>query len=468
MATTLTFHGAAGTVTGSRHLLSTPAARVLVDCGMFQGPKALRERNWQKPPFVPAEVAAVILTHAHIDHSGMLPRLYADGFRGPIYATPATCDLAEILLRDAARLQEEDAEYANRKGFSRHQPALPLFTEEDANHVLRRFRPIEYATPFELPGLEVRFHNAGHILGSAHVEVRLAETAHTLVFSGDLGRYAVPLHRDPEPLPSCDTLVMESTYGNRVHDESDLGDQLDRAISETLARGGTVLVPAFAVARAQLLTLILGRLMGSGRIPQAPVHVDSPMAVDVTEVYRRYANSLNLDDDITGGQGGSLYPKGVQFARSVQESRALNGLKGPRIIISSSGMLTGGRVLHHLARLAPDPANLILLAGYQAAGTRGRTLADGGKYVRIHGQDVPVRAQVAGLDGFSAHADANELERWADTSTADLKTVFLVHGEPEAAEALRARLARPGRTVVAPGMDYGFELVEMTGHWLAT
>jgi metallo-beta-lactamase family protein len=462
--TTLAFHGAAGTVTGSRFLLDSGEARILVDCGQFQGLKELRLRNWEKPPFNQRELEAVVLTHAHIDHSGMLPRLVKEGFRGAIYATPATADLAEVLLLDAARLQEEDAEYANRKGFSKHRPALPLFTVEDARHALSLFRPLPYGRALALPGMTVRLHNAGHILGAAYAEVEMTRHSHTLVFSGDLGRYDVPLHRDPEPLPACDTLVLESTYGDREHDHEPLLDQLEGAVSRTLARGGIVLIPAFAVARAQLLTLLLGRLIGAGRIPKVPVHIDSPMAIDATEIYRRYANEVHLDEEISGRRGGDLFPETVRFHRTVDESRALNDLRGPRIIISSSGMLSGGRVLHHLRRLGPDPANLILLAGYQAAGTRGRALLEGARFVRVHGGDVEVRARVLNLDGLSAHADRGELLRWVSSGERQPETVFLVHGEPDACVKLKAALARSVAQVTIPRLGQRFELVE-SGRW---
>jgi metallo-beta-lactamase family protein len=464
MPLTISFTGGAGTVTGSRHLIDTGRTRVLIDCGQFQGEKQLREMNWSPPPFDPRSIDAVVLTHAHIDHSGMLPRLVAAGFRGPIYATPATIALAEILLLDAAELQEEDAAYANRKGFSRHRPALPLFTVDDTKRAMRSFRPLPYAKDVKVGDLRVRLHNAGHILGSAHAEVTTTSgQPHTMVFSGDLGRYGVPLHRDPEPPPACDTLVMEATYGDRIHNEAPLDDQLGDALEETLRGRGTVLIPAFAVARAQLITLILGRMMASRRLQRVPVHIDSPMAVDVTDTYRRFSDHNHLDDDIKATGTNSLMPPGVQFHRTQRESMALNDLPGPRIIISSSGMLAGGRVLHHLRRLAPEPENLILLAGYQAVGTRGRDLAEGKRTVRVHGMDVFVRAKVEQLGGFSAHADQHELLRWAQSGSAMPRTVFLVHGEPEAAEELQAKFAEAGVAARAPYLGQQFSLG--TGGW---
>ncbi|MCA9830350.1 MAG: MBL fold metallo-hydrolase [Dehalococcoidia bacterium] len=456
--TSIAFHGAAGTVTGSRFLLESGETSVLVDCGQFQGLKPLRLRNWDKPPFNPGELNAVLLTHAHIDHSGMLPRLVKEGFRGPIYTTPATADLARILLLDAARIQEEDAEYANRKGYSKHHPALPLFTVTDAERTLKRFEDVPYGRRLALPDMQCTFHNAGHILGSAHVEVRLPQDRHTVVFSGDLGRYGAPLHRDPDPLPACDTLVLESTYGDREHQNEHLDQQLVNALTETLHRGGTVLIPSFAVARAQLVTMLIGRLIGEGRLPRVPIHMDSPMAVDVTDVYRQYANEIHLDEDVTGARGGPLVPSMLTFHRSVEESRRLNDLKGPRIIISSSGMLTGGRVLHHLRRLAGNQANLILLVGYQAAGTRGRALLQGARSIRIHGGNVDISCQVRSLDGFSAHADRNELARWVQTAPAKPGTIFLVHGEPDASKALGERLAGSAGAVTVPGLGQRFLL----------
>lgn len=462
--TTLAFHGAAGTVTGSRFLLDTGKGRILVDCGQFQGLKELRLRNWAPPPFEPRSIDAVVLTHAHIDHSGMLPRLVEQGFRGPIYATPATAELADILLMDAAKLQEEDAAYANRKGFSKHHPALPLFDSEAAQRAIRRFRTVDYGERLQLAGCEVRLHNAGHILGASFAEVRLADEEHRLVFSGDLGRYGVPLHRDPARLPACDTLILESTYGDRDHDHEPLDRQLERALTPTLRRGGTVLIPAFAVARSQLLTMLAGKLIAAGRIPRVPVHVDSPMAIDVTDTYRRHANIAHLDEGVSGRRGGDLYPETVQFHRTVDQSRELNDLAGPRIIISSSGMLTGGRVLHHLRRLASDPANLILLAGYQAVGTRGRALLEGAPYVRVHGGDVAVRARVAAVDGFSAHADRGELLRWVEGAPSPPGTIFLVHGEPEAATKLKAALRGKAGQVTIPRAGQAFSLSEH-GRW---
>ncbi len=456
---TLGFHGAAGTVTGSRYLLETNGKRILVDCGLFQGLKELRLKNWSKPSFNPEAIDAVVLTHAHIDHSGYLPRLVKEGFHGPIYCTPATRDLAEILLRDAARLQEEDAEYANRKGFSKHHPALPLFTEADAEAALRLMRGVEHDIQFEAAGQPVRFRNAGHILGSAFVEMPIEEggSAVRMVFSGDLGRYDAPLHPDPEPLPACDSLIMESTYGNRLHDPASLVDQLARPLRETFARGGIVLIPAFAVARAQIVTLLLRQYMDTGELPEVPVHIDSPMAVDVTEIYGRYLGSDEIDPGI--GTGKRLFPRSVSYHRTVEESKRLNDLKGPRIIISSSGMLTGGRVLHHLRRLLPDPKNLLVLVGYQAAGTRGRALQDGAKVLKMHGEYIPVRARFISLDMLSAHADRDELLRWVSSSPSQPRTIFLTHGEPKSAEALAGVLGEKGFHTVIPGLgdEYTFD-----------
>jgi metallo-beta-lactamase family protein len=470
MALTLGFFGGAGTVTGSKFLLEADGRRLLIDCGLFQGLKDLRLMNWQAPPFKPASIDAIVLTHTHLDHSGYLPRLVKSGYRGPIFCTSATRELAEILLLDAARLQEEDAEYANRKGFSKHRPALPLFTEQDALSALRQFHAVERETWWEPAGFQVRLLNAGHILGSTFVEV--AATAdggaeHRIVFSGDLGRYNAPLHADPDPRPECDTLVLESTYGDRLHDPTPLLDQIRVPFQQAIARGATILVPAFAVARAQLVTLLLTRLIEAGELPPVPVHIDSPMAVDVTQTYERYLRSDELDQ-LPGDGQRHLFPLHVTFHRTVQESKALNDLPGPRIIISASGMLTGGRVLHHMLRLLPDSRNLLVLVGFQAAGTRGRAIQEGARFVRMHGENIPVRAQTISVEGLSAHADRDELLRWLHSSETMPRTVFLTHGEPEALSSLAARIkADPIETLIpALGSQYAFD--SATGAWKST
>jgi len=451
------FHGAAGTVTGSRYLVSSGHSNLLIDCGLFQGPRELRELNWLPAPFPPTAPAAVLLTHAHIDHSGWLPRLVKDGFRGPVYCTPATAEMVRILLLDAARLQEEDAEYANRKGFSRHRPALPLYTEKDAHRALDLLEPIEYRhRKVVAPGITARFLNAGHILGSAFIELACdtPKGAATLVFSGDLGRSGVPLHSDPDPLPACDILVLESTYGDRTHGEEPIDRQIEREFRPTIDQGGVILIPAFAVARAQLVTLILRDLIHAGRLPDIPIHIDSPMASDVTALYNRYMRSESLDQHIPHTTPRTLFPRNVRFHRTVQESMQLNDLSGPRIIVSSSGMLAGGRVLHHLKRLAPHPENLIALVGFQAEGTRGRDLADGKRIVRVHGQDVKVAARVATLHGLSAHADRDELMDWVAAQPSRPRAVYLTHGEPAPREAMRAELDRRlNVTGVLPAMN---------------
>ena len=465
MSVRLGFHGGAGTVTGSRFLLEANGKHILIDCGLFQGLKELRLKNWAPPSFDPRSLDAVVLTHAHIDHSGYLPRLVKAGFEGPIYCTPATRDLARILLMDAARIQEEDAEYANRKGFSKHHPALPLYTEEDAKAALRQMSVVEHGVWFEPAGQPTRFLNAGHILGSAFVEVPVEERGRTtrIVFSGDVGRYDAPLHPDPAPPPACDTLLMESTYGDRLHGATPLVDQICMPLCEAIERGGTVLIPAFAVARAQLVTLLLRRYMDAGDLPTVPVHIDSPMAVDVTDLYGRYLGSDELDSDL--GTGPRLFPRKVSYHRTVDDSKMLNDLKGPRIIISASGMLTGGRVLHHLRRLLPDPKNLLVLAGYQAAGTRGRALQDGAKFIKMHGEQIPVRAQFVSLDVLSAHADSSELMRWLHSGPSDPKTVFLVHGEPDSTSALASRVGSEGLNAIVPELGERFDYDSDAGRW---
>lgn len=476
MTATLTFHGACGTVTGSRYLIDTGARRLLVDCGLFQGLKELRQRNWSRPDFDPAAVDAVVLTHAHIDHTGYLPRLVREGFRGPVYCTPATRELAELMLLDSAKLQEEDAEYANRQGFSKHSPALPLYNEKDAKEAIALLQPLRYGQWRDLgDGLAVRLHNAGHLLGSAHVEVRVggggrkaerdqggggeggvdggvgsragggasgeagsAGGGRTVLFSGDVGRYDVPLHSDPVARPPSDVLVVESTYGDRLHDRTPVEDQIRQAFAETFKRRGTVLVPSFAVGRTQLVALLLTRLMRSGGLPEAPIHVDSPMAAEATRIYLNHLHDRSLDDDLPE----RLFARKVKFHRTSAESKHLNDLPGPRVIIAGNGMLTGGRVLHHLLRKLPDPDCLICLVGYQAAGTRGRALLEGAPSVRMHGRDVPARAGVLAIHGLSGHADADELVRWVRSGGAVPPAVFVTHGEPEASRALAERLEK--------------------------
>lgn len=461
----LSFHGAAGTVTGSRALLTVDGERLLVDCGLFQGLKALRELNWKRPGFPPQAVGRVVLTHSHIDHAGYLPRLVKDGFRGPIHCTPATEELARLVLMDSARLQEEDAEYANWKGFSKHTPALPLYTEADAEAAIRLLRPEPYDDRFEIGGgIDARFRNAGHILGSALVEMQVERAGRvvTIVFSGDVGGYGMPLHPDPQPPPACDLLVVESTYGDRLHDPTPLAAQIQVPLRRTFERGGTVLVPAFAVGRAQQVTLILADSMAAGDLPEVPIHIDSPMAVDATRIYGRHLRDHNLDEDLLRDGSSRLGPPGLRLHRTRDESKALNSLTGPRVIISASGMLTGGRVLHHLARLLPEERNLVLLVGWQAAGTRGRALLEGARSIRMHGRDVKARAEIVAVHGLSGHADADGLMRWVRSGAGRPSGTFVVHGEPEASEALARRIeAEVGaRTFLPrPGTVYDLDAI---------
>jgi len=458
----LSFHGGAGTVTGSRFLVETGKTRLLVDAGLFQGLKKLREMNWAELRFDPASLDCILLTHAHIDHSGFLPRLTRQRFRGPVRTTHASLDLSRLLLMDAAKIQEEDAEFANRKGFSKHRPALPLYTSDDAERAISLIEPLSYGDWIEpAAGVRASFRNAGHILGAAMIEVRLRTGASELsiVFSGDVGRYGVPLHSDPDPLPECDVLVMEATYGDRDHDPRAMGEQIRDAVLTAIDRRGTVLIPSFAVGRAQLVTLLLRQLIHGGELPEIPIHIDSPMAVDATKIYSQHVRDLSLDSADEENGFARLVPRNIQFHRSVEDSKRLNQLPGPRIIISASGMLTSGRVLHHLKRLLPDERNLILLVGYQAAGTRGRAMMDGARTVRVHGEDVPVRARFIPIGGLSAHADRGELLRWVRSQPKPPRTIFVTHAEENASSAFaRLLTSEIGSRTIEPELGQRFDL----------
>jgi metallo-beta-lactamase family protein len=427
----LTFMGAAGTVTGSKYLLEHGGRRMLVDCGLFQGLKQLRLRNWDAFPLPPEKIDAVILTHAHIDHSGYLPALAKQGFKGRVFSTHATRALATLLLPDSGHLQEEDAFYANRHGFSKHQPALPLYTEEDARSVLKQFKPQDYGEAFEpIPGAKVRFSLAGHILGAASVHV--SWDGGSVLFSGDLGRNEDMVMRPPEAPPAADYVLIESTYGARIHEQEDPATLLAATINRTAARGGIVVVPAFAVGRAQALMYMVSNLKREGRIPDLPVFLNSPMAADATEIYHKHQKEHRLD-----AEQCDRMCHAAKIVNSVEESRKLNEMRYPAVIISASGMATGGRVVHHLKAFAPDHRNTILLAGYQGVGTRGAALAGGAKEVKIHGQYVPVRAEVVSLGSLSAHADRTELLHWIGRLPRSPRRVFVTHGEAAAADSLR-------------------------------
>lgn len=442
----IAFLGAAGTVTGSKFLLEYEGQRVLVDCGLFQGKKELRLRNWDPLPFDPKSIDAVVLTHAHIDHTGGLPRLVRDGYRGPVISTSGTRDLCGLLLPDSAHLQEEEARYANKERYSKHAPALPLYGEEDAKAALRLFESFGYERPKQiLPGITLTFMRAGHILGSAICVFELASTKQRVVFTGDLGRYAAPILKDPQKVDLATTLIAESTYGDRTHGEIAPLDSLAKAVNETVQRAGVMVIPAFAIGRTQEVLYYLRQLESESRIPELPVFVDSPMACDATPLYLANAEDHDLVMRSILDRGESpLATRRTQFTRSTEQSKQLNRFKGPGIIISASGMATGGRILHHLKHRLPTPNNSVLFVGYQSEGTRGRRMLDGEPEVRIHGEMVPVRAQLMQVSGFSAHADWQEMLRWMDGFTSPPKQTLLVHGEPRALEALKARVGAKG------------------------
>jgi metallo-beta-lactamase family protein len=434
MTLTLSFLGGAGTVTGSRYLLESGRDRVLVDCGLFQGLKQLRLRNWAPFPIAPKTISSAILTHAHLDHSGYLPRFVREGFSGKVHCSEATQDLCEILLRDSAYLQEQDADYANRRNFSKHKPALPLYTVHDAERALDRLLPMPFDAPREIAdGVRVAMRRAGHLLGAAIVECWWGGTK--VVFSGDLGRYGDPMMLDPSGIHEADYLVVESTYGDRRHDRSDPQAALAEIVERTTKRGGTVIIPAFAVGRAQALLYHLERLKASGRIANVPIFLNSPMAFDASDIFCRHVKDQKLSKEACMKACGV-----AQYVREVEDSKALNENPMPKVIVSASGMATGGRVLHHLKRYAPDPRSTILFAGFQAAATRGAAMVAGAESIKIHGEYIPVRAEVQNLAMLSAHADAEEILRWLRNFRRPPKMTFVTHGEPTASDVLRRRI----------------------------
>jgi len=434
MTMKLTFLGGVGTVTGSKYLIETGTARIMVDCGLFQGFKQLRLRNWAALPIAPDSIDAVVLTHAHLDHSGYLPLLVKNGYRGRIHATEATYDLCEILLPDSGFLQEKDAEFANRHRFSKHDPALPLYTRRDAEESLGHFMPADFGVQVSLPGVATAcFHPAGHILGASIVELNAA--GRTIVFSGDLGRPGSATMVDPKQMRHADYLVVESTYGNRRHDPRDPEDVLAEVIDRTASRGGTVVIPSFAVGRAQTLLYHIERLKRAGRIPDLPIFLDSPMAIDASEVFCKHQVVHRLSVQACRAACAVAH-----YVHEAEESKSLDADPMPKVIISASGMVTGGRVLHHLKHFAPDPRNTILFAGFQAGGTRGAAMTAGADRVKIHGEYVPVKAEVSNLQMLSAHADSDEIMGWLRAFEKPPATTFVTHGEPDASDALRHRI----------------------------
>ena len=450
----LCFLGATETVTGSRFLVDTPRARVLIDCGLFQGLKPLRLRNWEPFPLDPASIDAILLTHAHLDHTGHVPALMRNGFTGQILATHGTKDLSRIVLPDSGHLQEEDAEYANRKGFSKHSPALPLYTEEDGAEAAARITAVPFDRPHEVaPGIRATFRPAGHILGSATITLELAgKKARTLVFSGDLGRPAHPILCSPAPLTRADIVVVESTYGDRQHEDVQSLQRFEDAIVRTTQRGGMVIIPSFAVDRTEVILFHLCRLRHARRIPEVPVYVDSPMALASLAIYRQAlsAGSPELEPGLRS-EPDPFDPGHLIEASTVAQSMAINDQRYPSIVISASGMATGGRVLHHLANRLPDHRNTVILVGYQAEGTRGRALFDGARSVKMLGRYIPVRAEIVNVPAFSVHADQRETLDWLRSAPRPPDTTFIVHGEQTAASTLHDVIEQElGWTAVVP------------------
>lgn len=446
------FLGAAGTVTGSKYLVTFAGRSIMIDCGLFQGLKDLRLRNWQPFPIEPSRIEAVLLTHAHLDHSGYLPLLVKNGFRGPIYATSATRDLSRILLMDAAYLQEEEAKFANHQGYSKHHPAKPLYERADAERAMNQFTAADPGRHLECGPFRFEFFPGGHLLGASGI--RLEARDRSVIFSGDLGRRNDPVMPAATVPAGADALVIESTYGDRRHEIADAEQELRKIVCETVGRGGTVLIPSFAVGRAQLLLYHLSRLKKAGEIPDVPLYLNSPMANSVNGVFRRYAYEHRLGQD-----GVAEIFQATRVVTTAEESRALNDDPKPKIILAASGMATGGRVLHHLKRLLPDSRNAIVFAGFQAAGTRGEALIHGKREIKIHGEMWAVRAQINNLESLSAHADSSELLAWAAKLAPRPTKIFVTHGEPAASEALASTLrSQLNGLVVVPKLGDAAEI----------
>jgi metallo-beta-lactamase family protein len=460
----ISFWGAAGSVTGSKYLIESDRARVLIDCGLFQGQRELRDRNWAEPPFSAAAVDAVLLTHAHIDHTGYLPRLVRHGFRGPVYCSRGTADLLRILLPDSARLQEEEADYRNRHKITKHTPALPLYTEADAREALKLLQvvPNDGTSVAVVKNVTAEFRIAGHILGSSQVLVRIPDPAgeRSVLFSGDLGKYDQPIIRDPVAPPGCDYLLIESTYGDRLHDPEEPKIALERIIKDAAQHGGAILIPAFAVGRAQEIVYLIRELEEEKRIPVLPVCVDSPMAAAATRAYAR--DPAEHDEEYAAALKRTPTPMqthSMLACSTRDESKRINKMEGARIIISASGMMNGGRVLHHALRLLPDENATVVFVGYQAAGTLGRRVNDGEKQVKVLGQWIPVRCKIEKIGGFSAHADWKEVVRWLEGLPAAPKRVFVTHGETGSAEAMARHIReRFGWEIEVPQYGERFEL----------
>ena len=460
MGTTIAFHGAARTVTGSRHLLTLNGKHILVDCGVFQGSRELKERNWLDFPIPPSDIDAIILTHAHNDHIGYLPRLVKLGYQGPVFATHGTHGISKISLPDSGRIQEEDAEYHNRKGTSRHTPAEPLFTEADAYASLKLFKTVHFHEFIPLPGgAQFRFIPAGHILGSAFAEIYF-ENGERILMSGDLGRYDHPILKDPTPCDFAEYLTIESTYGNRVHQNEDVQAVLKDVLDHAIARRSCIVVPSFAIGRTQDLLWHLNELEQRGELPELPIYVDSPMANAATLLYNTPSDDMDADLKVDLTEGNSPFRQDfVRFIRDRNQSKSLNSNDGPMMIISGSGMLTGGRVIHHLKRRLGNPDDIILFTGFQAQGTMGRLLLEGADEVTLHRERIPVAARIEKLNSLSAHADSNEIMRWLGNFKSAPKKTFIVHGEPEAQDALKTRIETElGWSVAIPELGQLFSL----------
>ena len=441
---TLTFLGATGTVTGSKYLLEAQGERLMIDCGLFQGEKELRLRNWNPLPVPPASINWLVLTHAHLDHIGYIPRLIKDGFHGEVLASSPTVELARLVLPDSGHLQEEDAEYANFKGFSRHKPALPLYTYDEAVASLEKFRAVDASKPLELsPHFTLRFHRAGHILGARMIEVTVRDngTTRKVLFSGDLGRFPQLILYEPEVPDGVDYLLVESTYGDRLHPQDDYRTRLAQIVEATAGRGGTLVIPSFAVGRTQELLYLFRELMEQGKMHSIPIHVDSPMGIDVTDIYMRHKEEHDLETLALEARGIKpfSFPE-VHFDRTREQSVALNEAHFPMAIISASGMATGGRVLHHLERCLPDHRNTVLFVGFQGVGTRGQIIKSGAAFVKMHGREVRIRARIESMENLSAHADYGEILGWLGQFRKPPGKTFLVHGEPKSAEALKEKV----------------------------